>query len=124
MLVLFLACLTGFLSKQYQQYPPEHEIALNGGAMDPMAEGAPLRPETVAIDIRSDGSISVSDVLYESASDSGLMALREHLISRRSSLNRSMAGVLIRPDSDVPFQRLIDVLRVVTDARINVYSLR
>jgi biopolymer transport protein ExbD len=81
-----------------------------------------LSPDTLSIDIRADGTVSIAGVLSEPSDSSDLPLLRQHLRSARHAVNKH-GGLVVRPDSDVQFQRLIDVLSAVAGSGILYYGL-
>ena len=90
----------------------------------------PSRPEhsaidsadTVSIDIHADGTVSIAGVLTEPPKSSELLVLRQHLRATRDAINKH-GGLVVRPNSEVRHQRLIEVLSAITGSGISYYGL-
>ena len=119
-LVVFFAILQWFYLDRIADYVPEGGITFEFPSVP--AHSAISSPDTLSIDINADGTVSIAGVLSEPSNSSELLLLRQHLRSTRDAINKH-GGLLVRPDSEVRFQRLIDVLSAVTSSGIFYYGL-
>jgi biopolymer transport protein ExbD len=120
LLVIFVAVLQWFYIDRLADYTPEREIRFELPSIQ--AHSRILAPDTLTIDIHRDGTVSITGVLSEAPNSSDLPLLRRHLQSTRDAVNRH-GGLVVRPDSTVSYQRLIDVLSAVTASGISFYGL-
>jgi len=119
-LVVFFVILQWFYLDRLASYVPERSITFEFPSIQ--AHSRILSPDTLSIDIHADGTVSIAGVLSEPADSSDLPLLRQHLRSARDVVNKQ-GGLVVRPDSEVHFQRLIDVLSAVTGSGIFYYGL-
>jgi biopolymer transport protein ExbD len=119
-LVVFLACLQWLNLSRFADYVPEGAIAFEFPSLP--AHSRINSPDTLSIDIHADGTVSIAGVLSEPPDSADLPVLRQHLRSVRRAVNRH-GGLIVRPDPEAQFQRLIDVLSAVTGSGILFYGL-
>ncbi len=120
MLVVFLAVLQGFFLDCLASYVPERAIVFEFPISPEQSRIGD--PDTLSIDIHADGSVSIAGVLSERSDSSDLPLLRQHLRSVRDTVNQH-GGLVVRPDSNVRFQRLIDVISAVRSSGISFFGL-
>ena len=120
LMVIFFAILQWCYLDRTAGYVPERAITFEFPSVP--ENSRILSPDTLSIDIRADGTVSIAGVLSEPSDSSDLPLLRQHLRSVRGAVNKH-GGLVVRPDSKVHFQRLIDVLSAVTGSGIRYYGL-
>ena len=119
-LLVFFAILQWFYLDRLARYAPERGITFEFPSIQ--AHSRVLSPDTLSIDIHADGTVSIAGVLFEPADSSDLPLLRQHLRAARDAVNKH-GGLVVRPNSEVRLQRLIDVLSAVTSSGIIYYGL-
>jgi len=95
---------------------PEHEILFK------FDEGRVFSSDSLTIDVRSDGSVSIDTVFDENPTNTDLNQLRSYLRANREAVNRH-GGLFIRPAAESRYQRLIDVVSAVGDSGVEHYFL-